>query len=138
MKKYSENDLKNTRGVMDKVYIVTQGQYSAYHICAVWDTEQKAQAYINAFNEEEICDKMKIEEYDLNHEDYSGKKFYEVRMKRNGDVVDIEQKTSHCYNEKDEICRDILICHIIAKDEKHAIKIVNERRAQLIAENKWI
>jgi hypothetical protein len=31
----------------------------------------------------------------------------------------------------------IMCLHVLARDEQHAIKIANEKRTQLIAENKW-
>ena len=48
-----------------KVYIVTSGKYSDYHICQVFSTRLMAQQYIDilGFNND---DKMWVEEYEVN------------------------------------------------------------------------
>ena len=51
---------------MSKVYIVTSGEYSDYHIDACFSTKQKAQEYIkNAEKTEKFWDEPSIEEWDL-------------------------------------------------------------------------
>lgn len=51
---------------MSKVYIVTSGEYSGYHIDACFSTKQKAQEYIkNAEKTEKFWDEPRIEKWDL-------------------------------------------------------------------------
>lgn len=51
---------------MSKVYIVTSGEYSDYHIDACFSTKQKAQEFIeNAEKIEKFWDVPRIEEWDL-------------------------------------------------------------------------
>ena len=51
---------------MSKVYIVTSGEYSDYHIDACFSTKQKAQEYIkNAEKTEKFWNEPSIEEWDL-------------------------------------------------------------------------
>lgn len=61
---------------MNKVYIVTSGEYSDYHICAIFASRDKAEAYIKAKNDAERTEyehdewdvsttKYNIEEWDL-------------------------------------------------------------------------
>lgn len=52
--------------ILSKVYIVTSGEYSDYHIDACFSTKQKAQEFIrNAEKTEELWDRPRIEEWDL-------------------------------------------------------------------------
>lgn len=51
---------------MSKVYIVTSGEYSDYHIDSCFSTKQKAQEFIkNAEKIEKFWDVPRIEEWDL-------------------------------------------------------------------------
>ena len=51
---------------MSKVYIVTSGEYSDYHIDACFSTKQKAQEFIkNAEKTKEFWTEPRIEEWDL-------------------------------------------------------------------------
>ena len=55
---------------MNKVYIITQGEYSDYHIVKVFDTREKAEEYTklaNTFNH--IWGDYMIEEYEVNNTD---------------------------------------------------------------------
>lgn len=45
-----------------KVYIITKGEYSDYHICAVTDDPEKAKLLKEAMSDD--CDYANIEEYD--------------------------------------------------------------------------
>jgi hypothetical protein len=61
-------------------------------------------------------------------------------MYRNGDVDRINQSDSYgdrIYYWKDENKELIMHMFCFANDEEHAIKIVNEKRAQIISMNKW-
>lgn len=52
--------------MLSKVYIVTSGEYSDYHIDACFSTKQKAQEYIkNVEKTKEFWGKPSIEEWDL-------------------------------------------------------------------------
>ena len=128
---------------MKKVFLVTRGDYSDYRVCAVFSDEKLAQKYIDSFNL--TYDEFKIEEYELDiyknelRENY--KPFF-LRMTKEGNCTEIRiQKESYSFEDgKIDIGFDKdknMYISIFAKDEKHAIKIANEKRAQLIAENNW-
>lgn len=57
-----------------KVYIVTEGTYSAYHICAVFTNKESAEEYIKWHFEEEY-DHPHIEEYETDSEKINDKYF---------------------------------------------------------------
>ncbi len=124
---------------MDKVYIVTQGSYSDYRIVGVFDTKERAELFIESFY-------GRIEVYDLNpHEEKlsNGYKSYRVYMDEKGSTEEYgvsvgNGKSDDCwfadYNQVDGV---VIVCNVWAKDEKHAIKITNEKRIQHIANNTW-
>ena len=130
---------------MKNIYIVTVGDYSDYRICGVYSSKKMAQKYIDSFK---YCafNEFRIEKYPVNlFVDFlnSGYIAFSVRMKKDGQVLEVEHVdneylfTSRCARPFDFDVRNNLICGVFAKDEKHAIKIVNERRAQAIANNQW-
>lgn len=53
------------------VYGVTQGIYSDYHVCAIFDDEKKAEDWRDKKNREKgrYGDDYEIEEFDFNPED---------------------------------------------------------------------
>jgi hypothetical protein len=128
---------------MKKVFLVTRGDYSDYRVCAVFSNKKLAQKYIDSFNPR--YDEFRIEDYELDIYQNELKKDYKpffLRMTKEGNCTEIKIKDSSydLENENIHIGFDInknMYISIFAKDEKHAIKIANEKRAQLIAENNW-
>lgn len=55
---------------MEKVFIVTSGEYSDYDIKAVFSTREKAEAYINAKGTDYYWE---VEEWDVDAESTEGK-----------------------------------------------------------------
>lgn len=131
---------------MKNVFIVTQGEYSDYHICGVFDKKELAEQFISAFEDDRgYGDKMEIEEWNLNPHEFelcSGLKPYFVRMDINGNSIEpVEIGGTYGFSGVDRYGFDIhknLCNHCFAKDPKHAIKITNELRTRLIAEDKWV
>lgn len=123
-----------------KVYIVTSGSYSDYGIDAVFSTRDLAKKYISSLNSSRFHEFV-IETWDLDshkEELRKGFKLFFVRMDKQGNTQEIEH-SDHEGNYEDPAF-DVdsnLISFVLAKDETHAIKIVNERRIRLIAENSW-
>lgn len=119
-----------------KVYAVTAGSYSDYHIVGMYSNREHAEKYANAYTD------CIIEEYDLDEPlpDLIDRGFvsYNVRMWKNGNS-DVSKSTGasvdsakYCmYNN-----RLLVVC--LAKSEEHAVKIANEIRSMLIANNKWV
>jgi len=120
------------------------GTYSEYAIYGIYDEEELAKKYIDKFN---VVDKDKrfwIEEHIVNNykdEINNGYNPYCVRITKNGTCLAIN-KESRVIKFCDKESRifhndDILECNMFAKDEKHAVKIANELRTELIVNNKW-
>lgn len=68
-----------------KVYIITAGNYSDYHICAVFTNEISARKYAN------LCSERKVEVYEADSIDVSekGKKFCIYYDYENNKITDI-------------------------------------------------
>lgn len=132
---------------MKTIYVVTQGYNEDYHICGVFDSEPLAKRFIKTFASAQQWDFMGIEEWKLNpHKLEIGKGHvpFSVRMSKEGNIIEVKKSDSiygfvDCINEKKLIfdMNHNLYNHCLAKDEKHAIKITNKIRGQLIAEDKW-
>ncbi len=134
----------------NEVYLVTRGEYSDYSICAIFSDKKLAEKYIELFkgnSEEELEEELRIETYKVNPYQYELKadyKPYFVRMTKEGNCIEIKiQDLSYAFESKDEdldfgfdIHKNMYLSSF-AKDEKDAIKIANEKRLQLIAENRW-
>lgn len=131
---------------MEEVFVVTTGEYSDYSISAIFTDRDLAVDYINSFTSQNWYSFNDIEVYKLNpykFELQNGYKPFTVLM-------DIEGKTLKCsvsevsneWNHNNEKLYRInpnneMYSYVYAKDQKHAIKITNERRIQLIALNIW-
>lgn len=114
---------------MSKIYVITAGEYSDYCIIAVFDNKKLAEKFGG-----------NIEVYELNA-GYNRRGFvYRVIMDRTGGS-DISlflgnfkrgdlSKPRAMFNGKISIL-------VRAKSGNHAAKIANEKRVQLIANNKW-
>lgn len=144
---------------MDKLYLLTSGQYSDYHVEGVFSSLEKVEEYklqhkrlfINY--EREVCKNESVEELLDNYYHYfndpeeisvdeailpSGLQPYNVTMDTNGDNTEVCYSESYNYWYKGfGLHKNRLTFKVLAKDKAHAIKIANDRRIQLIA-NKQI
>ena len=122
------------------IYVVTSGDYSDYHIDGVFDVPALAERLRNALYN------GRVEPWELNklHSKIAlGYKYYRVYMDTEGrvfenvmtDIHDVDRETDAPYNGWGPIT--VWKFFIWATDEKHAVKIANERRVQLIASNLW-
>ncbi len=120
-----------------KIYIVTAGTYSDYSILAVFTDEKAANEYITEYNKAEYKhrDDAVIEEWDT---DLPPTEWYYtlVRMTKEGEVLE----TTTSFGDSDYSSFDVngnFFCKVKTKDVQRAIKVTNEKRAQLIAEDRW-
>ena len=125
-------------------YVVTSGSYSDYGIDGVFSTKEKAQEFIDMVIEAGHSNEPGIEEWEIDgdylpHGFQRGLKSFCIRMKENGDAVECNQNTVYGMNHGNpawDVNNDLFMW-VYAKDEKHAVKIVNEKRAMIIANNEW-
>lgn len=126
-----------------KVYVITSGEYSDYHICAVTLDDKKAKILKEKFDHDDYTG-ASIEEFDT--DDYNGlligKNVYMIRFSKSGDVLTIINCTERgLYSIDVSACNaapymsdDVCIVHVMARSPEAAIKIAAERRAKYLAE----
>jgi len=116
----------------NKIYVVTSGSYSDYHIEAVFSTEDLAEQYKSESGAEDI------EEWvlDLSHSEWV---VTVVRMTKAGKVLQTWQRYD---SQQRSLCpifdrNSNIVCFSRTRDTKAAIKATNEKRAQAIALDMW-
>jgi len=128
---------------MKKAYIITAGAYSAYRILAVFSSSKLAQGPLDGIKKAFPGEDVKIEEYALDvgvtqQGNPRGLMPFDVIMKQNGDTESVELSTDLISNKEPLLqYAGTILFNVLATDEKHAVKICNEQRAQLIANNEW-
>jgi len=122
-----------------KIFIVTNGTYSNYHISAVFSTRELALGYI--YSNIENNDGYKVEEYDVDTENQTpyDRTLYSVLVfeDNTGEVVedDYDQPSRFSFRGMENpVC---LYLKVFAYDKQHAKKIASEYRARVIALKGW-
>lgn len=126
---------------MTTIYVVTDGDYSDYHIKCVCSTKESAEKAIEQY----CCGSIEEFELDSFPRLPQGLWAYQIKMDIAGNVESVEQisveqeytlrddRQGEPYGDKENkwYCYSAL-----AEDAAHAVKIANERRTQLKAEGK--
>lgn len=118
-----------------KIYVVTQGEYSDYHIITATTDKSIAEAVAKKF-EHDYYRKPDIEVYE-NAEVYL-KPCWSVWFDACGAVTEIDAcRSSYQYEDVGKVCRydfgQTRVC-VSADDETAAIKIAAEMRAKFLAQ----
>jgi hypothetical protein len=123
---------------MDKVWVVMRGEYSDRHICGIFSSEERAGAFAERFGEG--FHEADVVAWELDVEDQripNGMNIYSVKLNFfTGDVWDCYFEPPDNYDVLDEEDRVFVASwgahfeiYCLATDDKHAIKIANERFA---------
>lgn len=121
---------------MKTIYVCTEGCYSDYHICGVFDNRELAEKFAETFD----CG---IEEWPVNpfrKELGEGYKPYLVLMDRDGQAEVRQEADTYSLDRLGTPsfgASDWMWLHCMAKSEEHAVKIANEHRTRLIALGQW-
>jgi len=120
---------------MRNVYVVTTGEYSDYSIRGVFDNEPQANEFAESCQGE-------VKEYPLNPTSSKPKGYflYRVEMDREGNSKVSAEDIIYCNNVgKDCILphNNKLLVYCWARNDKHAVKIANEKRAKMIVMGEW-
>lgn len=119
------------------IYLVTDGEYSDYRVMCACSTKEKAK-YAKKFYVAEY-----IEEYELDAlpDHPAGMFWYSVQMDRDGNSRNIEPESGVYGTSSMDWCPygdgETVGFSMWATNERHAVKVANERRAQLIASGEW-
>lgn len=143
---------------MKNVWVVEKGQYSDYRVVGVYSTQENAQKVCELLNAEhgpDAYDAASIAEWTLDpaiDQLNQGMSMWHVHMLRDGTTEKVKQRDLDSYDMQGScsIWRrsttplyagrgipDVMSATVWATDEKHAVKIVNEKRAQMIATGEW-
>lgn len=122
-----------------KVYIVTKGEFSDYHIERVFSTKEKAQEYLDYLGD---TDNSGMEEYILDNETPRGVFEYRVSLYEDGstkaELMDFNDRFSYYRKDAFQYKKSFgnnkyYWFNIEAKDAPHAVKIASERLMQIKA-----
>lgn len=113
-----------------KVYVITKGNYSDYHICAVASNMETAE-HLRKYYSSEIDGNARIEEYDLNGKTNDVRLMYRVEF-RKGVFMSVD--TGEYENQEYVYAGPLFtVIYVKAADEAHAVKIAQDRMAEYLA-----
>jgi len=127
------------------IYAVSRGQYSDYGIVGLFSNKELAKEFIKLGGGDDI------EEYELDQfKSHVRKGFssFHVQMDKEGNTSNVHINNLE-YNLEDRIDlqfewknyaytgKVLLYTNVLASNKEHAVKITNEKRAQLIASGEW-
>ena len=127
-----------------KVYIITSGGYSDYHIDWVFSTREKAEAWLKLVGKPSF-EERKIEEYPLDSE-YNPRFWINVQMDKGGNVIGSYNQTTFTLDEELELCKpgllrwsgtDRFILTVQTNNLQQAVKVANELRTHILATETW-
>ena len=122
-----------------KVYVITQGYYSDYHICAVTLDKQEAERLRKVYDE--TGDRANVEEFDTEDPNaklgLDGRVRYRVLFYHDGRTsVGMSYEPPEMFMPRVELnyWRNCDVVHLYAPDSEAAVKIASEKRAMALAE----
>lgn len=125
-----------------KVYVITKGEYSDYHICCVTDDQERAESLRRICSD--VYDAAEIEEFDTEEipAETTVRRFFAFRFDVIGNIIDEEQSWTGSADdrEKYELLERIggggvfFFARVFAENRDLALKIARDRRAKMIAE----
>jgi hypothetical protein len=138
------------------IYAVSSGDYSDYRVNALFSTREAAESFMATVKDDYY---NAIEEYELDPPTVSliqrGYSVWRVVMRRDGTVENCDRHDPRERYNSDDVpshriwertkapaykgrgIPDALMASVWARTEKQAVKIVNEKRAQIIASGEW-
>lgn len=126
-----------------KVYVITKGEYSDYHICAVVTDYDKAQILQEQFSDK--WDTADIEEFDteIYNDVCKGKNLYSIHFNKNGNVKNVSIEGLEFFETENNPVTisgngNSVRVHVFAFDEKSAIKIAAEKRAMELSKRGYV
>lgn len=121
-----------------KLYMVTDGDCSDYCVRGIYSTPEKAEWAKKLYAAKNDIDEIEV---DALPDAPPGMLWYFVKMDVAGNSPDVRRvNAGYAGQDKWAPCGDNkhVAFYQWAEDEQHAVKIANERRAQLIANGGWI
>ena len=123
---------------MEKIYVVTKGCYSDYHIITATTDEKLAYEIRNKFSEDYSWGEAQVEVFE-NAEMYM-KSCYFMRFDKGGNVIELEKGDDE-YDYDENYGIDIhgnFYVSVATNNQETAIKVGAERRAMFLAQKEGI
>jgi hypothetical protein len=126
-------------GNMSKtIYVITDGEYSDYHICAIFSEKEAAEEYQRDIGADQT-EEWELDEIDV--KELRGKKVMFGRIRKDGYVHDLDTTNSMGHSKGRTSfgfdCNGDMYLSATVKDEETFIKILNDTRSRKIAEGTW-
>lgn len=117
-----------------KIYVVTKGCYSDYHIITATTDEKLANDIKEKFSEDYSWGEAEVEVYE--DAEIFMKPCYFLRFDKNGNVIELEESNKeYDYDERCGIdIKGNFYVYVATDNEEAAIKIGAERRAMYLAQ----
>lgn len=135
---------------MKTIYAVNAGDYSDYRVAALFTSREKAEAFMSIVTE---SDYNELEEFQLDPPTVDllkrGYSVWAVNMLKDGTTEKVYRTGNDLYDVTGigvyvrrplrdvGFTPEILTGKVWAKTEEQAVKIVNEKRTQMIATGEW-
>jgi hypothetical protein len=126
-----------------KLFMVTDGSYSDYHVCGIYSTQEAAERAKQVFNAHNSIEEIELDAVPASP---PGLWRWGLRMEDDGSVPDAPYRES-CEGVTESIKwfpmlvwagqRPSVYFSVWAEDRKHAIKVANEARIGLKASGQW-
>ena len=123
---------------MATIYVVTDGDYSDYHIRGMYSTLEKAE-----YAKKLLAARNDVETFEIDAivQAPKGMFFFRVGMDEKGECNFVELQNASYRPDFDWQpyggSSNLVVFYMWANDEKHAVKIANEKRACLLANYQW-
>ena len=136
-------EIVEKRGKRMKIYVVTSGEYSDYHIVTVFSTQEKAESFAKARNDKIkhwYDDYYEVEVYDLDDTDNISVESginYCPDVNIYGFVYTLDYKFEYCYLAKDRY-RPFYCTAVIERDKRLKFDVCadSEEKARKIAQDR--
>lgn len=125
-----------------KVYVITKGEYSEYHICAVATDYEKACILQKRFSTK--YNPAEIEEFDTEdfNDIFTEKNLYDVWFGSNGNMVQVFEEDMDYFSVQNNPVRvlksGMIAVYVFAFNKESAVKIAAEKRAMELSKRGYV
>jgi hypothetical protein len=133
--------------MMATIWAVSEGSYSDYRVKAVFSSKEKAEAFLDAYKRRRFTDDPDIEEFEFDPDPPTVVPTIDVRITTGGDVVSVGAVVPLCVDDVgyrgywsgpgDWSGPRDLVWTVQTDDPERAVKVVNEKRAMIVAADVW-
>lgn len=126
-----------------KVYVLTDGLYSDYHIVAIFSAREIAEAALQVVKNKPFSDDPSIEEWEVDsvtpEQLIDGYRIYSVCIDNSGTVKEVKEEDNDRIKELGKIRyeNEAMCVLVLAESERQAVKMADEKRKELAEMERW-